>query len=79
MYKTQSVGFPSLTPTYGLGSSARTGAAILISSPRCRIGSQSRIYSWMNNHGQGEVYKEYLLKTLGNQPRVNNPLSIIYT
>ena len=79
MSKTQSVGFPSLTPTYGLGSSARTGAAILISSPRCRIGSQGRIFNWMNARGQGEAYKNFLLQTLGPQPKVNNPLSIIYT
>ena len=32
--------FPSLTPTYGLGSGARKSAAILISSSLNKIGSQ---------------------------------------
>ena len=41
--------FPSLTPTYGLGSGSRTGAAILISSPRTKIGSQGRIYAFEKN------------------------------
>lgn len=50
----------SLTPTYGLGSSARTGAAILISSPRTRIGSQGRIYAYMKSIGQGQEYIDFL-------------------
>lgn len=50
----------SLTPTYGLGSSARTGAAILISSPRTRIGSQGRIYAYMKSIGQGQQYIDFL-------------------
>lgn len=58
-------GYPSLTPTYGLGSRARTGAAVLISSPRNTIGSQGRIYAWMKNHGQGPQYINFLLKILG--------------
>ena len=50
----------SLTPTYGLGSSARTGAAILISSPRTRLGSQGRIYAYMKSIGQGQQYIDFL-------------------
>ena len=38
--------FPSLTPTYGLGSYGRTGMAILIGGPRTKNGSQGRIYAW---------------------------------
>ena len=53
-------GFPSLAPTYGLGSSARTGSAILISSPRTRIGSQGRIYAYMKSIGQGQQYIDFL-------------------
>jgi hypothetical protein len=68
---TQSIGFPSLTPVYGLGSGSRTGASILISAPRNRIGSQGRIYNWMKNNGQGPQYINYLLFSLGNQPARN--------
>ena len=52
--------YPSLTPYYGLGSFGRTGAAILISSPRTKNGSQGRIYAWMKNHGQGQQYINFL-------------------
>ena len=69
-------GYPSLTPTYGLGSYGRTGAAVLISSPRTKNGSQGRIYAWMKNHGQGQEYVQFLINVLGPQPRVN-PWSLI--
>jgi hypothetical protein len=64
-------GYPVLTPTYGLGSYGRTGAAVLISSPRTKNGSQGRIYAWMKNQGQGQQYVEFLINVLGPQPRVN--------
>lgn len=70
------MGFPSLTPTYGLGSYGRTGAGILISSPRTKNGSQGRIYAWMKSHGQGPQYIQFLLKVLGPRPRVNAWASI---
>ena len=57
----------ALTPTYGLGSGSRTGAAILISSPRTKIGSQGRIYAYQKAHGQGPQYICFLLKALGNK------------
>jgi len=63
--------WPSLTPTYGLGSSGRTGTAILISSPRTKNGSQGRIYAWMKNHGQGQEYIQFLIKAIGPQPNVS--------
>jgi hypothetical protein len=63
--------FPSLTPTSGLGSGARTRAAILISGPRTRIGSQGRIFAWMRNNGQGYQYIQFLLNVLGPNPRVS--------
>jgi hypothetical protein len=59
--------YPSLTPTYGLGSGSRTGAAILISSPRTKIGSQGRIYAYQKKTGQGQQYICFLLKALGNR------------
>jgi len=63
--------WPSLTPTYGLGSSSRTGTAILISSPRTKNGSQGRIYAWMKNHGQGEQYIQFLISAIGPQPAIS--------
>ena len=41
--------FPSLTPTYGLGSYGRVVGSTLISSPRTKIGSSGRIYAFMSN------------------------------
>ena len=71
--------YPSLTPTYGLGSGARTGLAVVISSPRTVIGSQKRIYNFYKQLGQEQLYLQYLYNQLGIQfmPRVNNPISII--
>ena len=63
--------WPSLTPTYGLGSGARVGPALLISSPRPKNGSQGRIYAWMKNHGQGQQYIQFLIQAIGPQPNVS--------
>lgn len=73
-----SYGFPSLTPAYGLGSYGRTGAAITISSPRTKIGSQGRIYAYYKQRGKGQEYEQYLIQALGlkNLPKVN-PWSLI--
>jgi hypothetical protein len=66
-------GYPALTPAYGLGSYGRTGAALTISSPRNKIGSQGRIYAYMKRQGQGYQYEQYLINALGLKflPRVN--------
>jgi len=66
-------GFPALTPAYGLGSYGRTGAALTISSPRTKIGSQGRIYAWYKARGQGQYYEQLLINALGLRylPRVN--------
>ena len=66
-------GYPALTPAYGLGSYGRTGAALTISSPRTKIGSQGRIYAYYKSIGQGEQYQIYLQGMLGVKylPRVN--------
>jgi len=71
-------GYPVLTPAYGLGSYRRTGVAITISSPRTKIGSQNRIYAYYKSKGQGQLYEQYLIDTLGLKylPRVN-PWSLI--
>jgi hypothetical protein len=66
-------GFPALTPAYGLGSYGRTNAAITISSPRTKIGSQGRIYAFYKSKGQGQQYEQYLINALGLKflPKVN--------
>ena len=61
--------YPSLTPYYGLGSYGRTGAAVLISSPRNKVGSQGRIYSWYRSRGLGQQYINFLLTVI---PRNNS-------
>jgi len=63
--------FPSLTPTYSLGSGARTNASILIGSRNSKIGTQNRIYSYMAAHGQGQAYKQYLQQSLGPARNIN--------
>jgi hypothetical protein len=71
-------GFPALTPAYGLGSYGRTGAALTISSPRTKIGSQGRIYAYYKSRGKGQEYEQYLIDALGLKylPRVN-PWTVI--
>jgi hypothetical protein len=59
---------PSLTPTPGLGSYARTSAALLCGNPRVKIASNSRIYNWYDKRDQGQAYKERLLLSLGPIP-----------
>jgi hypothetical protein len=58
--------YPSLRPTSGLGSNFRTGAAVLIGSPRSKIGSQGRIYAFENRIGKGQQYICFLLKGLNS-------------
>jgi hypothetical protein len=71
-------GYPVLSPSYGLGSRGRTGAALTISSPRTKLGSQGRIYAFYKQRGEGQLYEQYLINALGlkNLPRVN-PWSLI--
>jgi hypothetical protein len=60
--------YPSLTPTYGLGSYGRIGPSILISSPRTKIGSQGRIYGYYSSRGQGQQYINFLKEAIGPRP-----------
>jgi hypothetical protein len=60
-----SFAFPSLTPTYALGSYGRTAGAILIGNTHATIAGQNRIYAWYKRRGLGEEYKNYLLTGLG--------------
>jgi len=77
MYVLPGTGRPSLTPMYGLGSYGRTAAAVLISGSRTTIGNQGRIYAWYNARGQGQQYKDYLLRSLGPIPTYRNGLILI--
>jgi hypothetical protein len=63
--------YPSLTPTYGLGSYGRTGTALLVSSPRNKIGSQGRIYGYYASRGQGTQYINFLKQAIGPTPNYN--------
>lgn len=67
----KNIGYPALTPSYGLGSYGRTGVALLISSPRNKIGSQGRIYAYMKSVGKGPQYIDYLLNVIGPLPKTN--------
>jgi hypothetical protein len=79
MYTAGKSTYPSLTPYYGLGSYGRTGAAVLISSPRNKIGSQGRIYAYYAARGQGTQYINFLKQAIGPTPnfRPNNNFSLI--
>jgi len=68
--------YPSLTPSYGLGSYGRIGPALLISSPRTRIGSQGRIYAYYKSKGQGQQYIDFLKNAIGPRP-YTNPFTLI--
>ena len=61
-------GYPVLSPTYGLGSYGRTGPALLISSPRTKLGSQGRIYSYMKKIGKQQEYINFLINVIGPRP-----------
>jgi len=47
--------FPSLGPTSGLGSGSRIVGADVFGSPRSRIGSAKRIYTYLSNT-KGQYY-----------------------
>jgi len=68
-----------MAPLYGLGSGARTGVAVIVSSPRTKIGSQGRIYAYYAQKGQGAQYKQQLADMIGVQylPKAN-PFSLIF-
>jgi hypothetical protein len=68
--------WPSLSPTYSLGSYGRTRGAILLGGNSV-IGSQGRIYSYAKKRGRGEAYKAYLLNSLRGGYVYKNPWSVI--
>ena len=65
------MGFPALSPLYGLGSFGRTAAAQLIGASRARINTQGRIYAWMKNNGQGPQYIQILLNAIPRYANTN--------
>ena len=62
---------PYLQPTPGLGQAARTNGSILISSPRTKLGSQGRIYSFYKKIGQGPQYLAIIQSILQYNPTYN--------
>lgn len=66
----------SLTPTYGLGSSNRTVGAILLGSPRTKIGSAGRIYNYLSKTKGASYALQYMRDVSGFGPYViqNNKL-----
>ena len=63
--------YPSLTPTYGLGSYGRTGPAIIVGGSRSKIGTQNRIYNSFRKQSERAAYILYLKKMIGPSPYVN--------
>ena len=62
--------FSSLTPMYGLGSQNRTVGAVLLGSPRTKIGSANRIYNYLSKT-QGATYAlQYIRDISGLGPFV---------
>ena len=56
---------PAITgPTYGLGSGARIRSAILISSPRTKIGSVGRVYSYLKAHNNSFYAMNFVQKSV---------------
>ena len=58
--------YPSLTPTYGLGSYGRTGPAIIIGGSRPKIGSQSRIYNYFRTPNERAAYVQFMSYLISN-------------
>lgn len=58
----------SLTPTYGLGSSNRTVGAILLGSPRTKIGSANRIYNYLSRTKGASYALQYMRDISGLGP-----------
>lgn len=56
--------YPSLTPMYGLGSGSRIVGATAISSPRTKIGSIGRVYSYLKAHNNSYYAMNYVQKSV---------------
>jgi hypothetical protein len=60
--------FPSLTPMYGLGSQGRTIGAVLLGSPRTKIGSANRIYNYLSRTQGASYALQYIRDISGLGP-----------
>ena len=60
--------YPSLTPMYGLGSSARVIGAIGISSPRTKNGSAGRVYANLKRNIGTFAAMQYMRNLTGLGP-----------
>jgi hypothetical protein len=61
--------YPSLTPTYGLGSYGRIVGASLISSPRTRYASSGRVYTFLARR-YGALYAQQYFRDASFGPFV---------
>jgi hypothetical protein len=64
--------WPSLTPTYGLGSGARIVGATAISSPRTKIGSIGRVYAYLKAHNNQFYALNYVQKSVYGPYKIIN-------
>jgi hypothetical protein len=68
MYNMSTRSSGSLTPTYGLGTSSRTVGAILLGSPRTKLGSANRIYSYLAKTQGASYALQYMRDVSGLGP-----------
>lgn len=71
--------YPSLTPTYSLGSGSRTAGSILIGSRNSKIGTVGRIYNSLKTYDQKQQFIYTLINTLPPFPQNYNRWSLITT
>jgi hypothetical protein len=64
--------WPSLTPTYGLGSGARIIGATAISCPRTKIGSIGRVYAFLKAHNSEFYALNYIQKSIYGPYKILN-------
>jgi hypothetical protein len=66
------MGYPSLTPLYGLGSYGRITGAPIVSTPRATFGSSQRIYAYLK-YTKGIDYTLNYFNNIAFGPyRINN-------
>ena len=68
MYNMSTRSSGSLTPMYGLGSAHRTVGAILLGSPRTKLGSANRIYSYLTRTQGASYALQYMRDVSGLGP-----------
>jgi hypothetical protein len=71
-------GYPSLTPMYGLGSGSRVVGAIMLGSPRTKIGSAVRIYQYLVKTQGASYALAYIKDVSGLGPFVIKNGKLVY-